>query len=419
MKIYQSIKDFLLLGEYEKIAQSVEQLLENGQNDERFLTGELLFSYGFFEEAEQIFKKLLTIYPNEGELLTLLAEILTEKGETDEAILLLEKVNSADDAYPQALLLLADLYESEGLAEVAEQKLLEVKQILQDEKVIDYALGKFYQSQGKYLQALAAFEIAITDENLNEQLNINENMAEILSNTGQFEEALPYYKQALANNLEINTLFKYGVTALQAGHNKLAIKKLTELKQLDYEYHSLYLFLAEAYENEGLTEQSLAIIEKGLALDEFNKELYFFGGQLKLKLLAEADAEQYFRQAIALDPTYNEAVIALNKLLRNDERFAEILSLIDYLGEYGEENPQYIWDQAYALEKLERYSEALNKYEVAYTFFKDDEMFLNDYGYFLIEEGKTAKAVEVFKKLLSLNPTNEQYIDILDRLTDI
>lgn len=68
---------------------------------------------------------------------------------------------------------------------------------------------------------------------------------------------------------------------------------------------------------------------------------------------------------------------------------------------------------------LEEYSQALDKYENAYTFFKNNEVFLTDYGYFLNEEGKSARAAEIFKQLLNIDPSNEEYLDLLQRLTDI
>ena len=70
----------------------------------------------------------------------------------------------------------------------------------------------------------------------------------------------------------------------------------------------------------------------------------------------------------------------------------------------GETEPQFLWDAAYAYQMLEEYSQALDKYENAYTFFKNNEEFLTDYGYFLIEEGKSARAAEIFKQLLKIDP---------------
>ena len=77
-----------------------------------------------------------------------------------------------------------------------------------------------------------------------------------------------------------------------------------------------------------------------------------------------------------------------------------------------------MWDEAAALWHLEQYSQALNKYEQAYTYFKDDPDFLTEFGYFLMEEGKREKAAEIFTKVLEMDPTNENIIYILERLSD-
>ena len=48
-------------------------------------------------------------------------------GNEEEAILILEKIHEDDPSFPESLLLLADLYQMEGLYEVSEQKLLKAK----------------------------------------------------------------------------------------------------------------------------------------------------------------------------------------------------------------------------------------------------------------------------------------------------
>jgi len=84
----------------------------------------------------------------------------------------------------------------------------------------------------------------------------------------------------------------------------------------------------------------------------------------------------------------------------------------------GETEPQFMWDAAASYQKLEEYSQALNRYESAYTYYKDTLDFLVDYGYFLMEEGKRGAAVEVFNKLLELDPSNEEFLDVKHRLLD-
>ncbi len=60
-----------------------------------------------------------------------------------------------------ALLLEADLYQLQGMPEVSERKLLQAKELLPDEVIIDFALGELYlsartkpRSHFKYIKVL-------------------------------------------------------------------------------------------------------------------------------------------------------------------------------------------------------------------------------------------------------------------------
>ena len=54
-------------------------------------------------------------------------------------------------------------------------------------------------------------------------------------------------------------------------------------------------------------DQALKTVKEGIREDEFNKELYFYGGKLALKKGIEQEAESMFKEALALDPGYLEA----------------------------------------------------------------------------------------------------------------
>ncbi|PAF11676.1 hypothetical protein CHH61_26025, partial [Shouchella clausii] len=66
------------------------------------------------------------------------------------------------------------------------------------------------------------YENVLRKEDIIAGINVNQRLADILSAGGAFEEALPYYEKALDDKLEINTLFSYAFTALQAGFNRTA-----------------------------------------------------------------------------------------------------------------------------------------------------------------------------------------------------
>ncbi|MDR6998540.1 tetratricopeptide repeat protein [Neobacillus niacini] len=403
-------------GQHKEALNEYNVVLNSGMSDEKFLLAEELYQFGFLDEAKALVENLLEIYPEEGELLVLLGEILVEAGEEERAILVLERIAEVDPNYGQSLLLLADLYQVQGLYEVCERKLLKAKKILPEEVIIDFALGELYSEQGEIIKAMAAYEIVLKENSMIAGVNINQRLAELLSSSGAFEEALTYYDKALDEKLEINTLFGYAFTALQADYNRTSIEKFEELKVLDPEYHSLYLHLAKAYEREEELENSFRTIQEGIKQDEFNKDLYFYGGKIAIKLGKTDEAEQLFRESLALDPGFTEAALTLNKLFIQQERYEDVIDLITQLDYEEDEEPQFLWDAALSFHRLEEFSYALDKYEAAYTFFKNNSDFLRDYGYFLIEEGKTVTAAEIFKQLQKNDPTNEEYIDLLERL---
>lgn len=406
----------LINGQQEEALIQYKEILSNGSNEDRFLLAEELLQYGFLDEARALFERLLQVYPEEGELLVLLAETLIDLGDEEEAMLVLEKINEYDPSFPQSLLLLADLYQMQGLFEVSETKLIKAKAMLPEEPVIDFALGELFAEQGKFLDAIKSYEAVLTKQDTVGGVNVNQRLAEVLSVSGAFEESMPFFEKALEEKLEINTLFSYAFTALQAGFNRTAIEKFLALKELDAEYHSLYINLAKAYEREEESENAIQAVKEGIKQDEFNKELYFYGGKLCLKTGREDEAVELFREALALDPEFMEAALTLNKVFHKQERYEDMLEIAKMMEDF--EEPQLIWDEAVANQQLEEYLQALNKYQQAYTYFKQEPDFLTDYGYFLVEEGKRKEAAEVFNQLMQLEPGNQEYADMLERLSD-
>ncbi|MCG1023054.1 tetratricopeptide repeat protein [Sutcliffiella horikoshii] len=411
---YTVIDQALELIDNGEIEKGLSLLKENetkfGEED-LFQTAQIYQQLGMLEDAKELFKNLLYQFPNESDLIISLAEVHIDLDEEDEAMGLLENISEEDDVYVQSLLLLADLYQAQGLYEVSEQKLLAAKKLAPNEPIISLALGEVYLSQGDYKKAIPFYQSVLphADEL---DFSLQERLAECYSATGQFEEAMPYFDQALQKELKIDVLFQYGFTAFQAGYFKTSIEKLNQVKELDYEYSSLYLYLAKAYEHEGLLEDSLRVAKEGLAVNEYNKELQVYGAKVAMKQQNVEEAEKLLREAIAIDPGYVEAALTLTKIFLQEERYEDVIDCLKELINFGETDPQYDWDLAVAYQKTERYSDALNHYRHAYTSFKDDSSFLYDYAHFLLEEGKREEAKPLFEKLIQLDPTNIELQDL-------
>jgi pentatricopeptide repeat protein len=406
-------------GRTEEGLNKLEQLENDLHDEEKFTLAEYYFKWGIVDKSLAIMEDLHALYPEESDIILFLAEIYMEYDQEEQAIHLLNQIDVHDEAYPQCLLLLADLYQLQGLPEVSEQKLQEAKKILPDEKVIDFALGELYFHSGKYKKAILAYQQVLNEYDELSNVNIYNRVAECLSASGRFEEALSYFEKGMQKQEDIHTIFSFGFTALQAEYYQTAIKQFEKVKSLDPEYTSVYLFLAKSYEYEGMLKESLETVNEGLKYDSFNKELYLYGGKVALKNKRPEEAEKMLKEALALDPGYIEAAITLTDFYLSIGKYEETIEILsEIMADDGEFDPKFHWTLARAYNEIERYSDALNHYQHAYTFFKDDFDFLQEYAHFLLEEGDRKHAKELFEKLLKLDPTNVEIYDILEQLDD-
>ncbi|MDY0396567.1 tetratricopeptide repeat protein [Virgibacillus halophilus] len=242
----------------EKALEKLENFLPLADEEEKYTIAQLYLQWGYLTESSEILHQLLEIYPEETELRIMLAQIYTELEQDEEAIQQLSMIDADDESYVQALVQLADLYQSQGIFEVAEQKLLTAKRIQPDEKVIDFALGELYYSIGEYQHAIVYYERLGQIEFA--EVSITERLAESYASAGKYEEALQFYKESDLKTPD--ALFKYGITAQQAERSDIAIYTWEKVIHLDPYYHTAYYPLAKAYEEEELLDKAYKTAQK-------------------------------------------------------------------------------------------------------------------------------------------------------------
>lgn len=403
-------------GDVEKGMSLLEKLAQNANDAEQFEIAEVYLDWGHTSKAMDMLENLLKKYPGDGELLVSIAECCLDEGMDEEAISYLEQVDKNDDEYLRALILQADLYEGMGLTEVAERKLKDAQQKDTEHPILSYALGDFYLRQGKFDSSLPLFQKA-TDNNAEiEDLPLR--YAEALSRAGKFEESLPLYRKGLDHHKDLYSLFGYGVTAFKAGEFKEAISALEELKDMDPDYTTLYSVLSESYEEEGALDEAYQVIQDGLKRDEHNENIYLQAARLAYKMHNPDQGEEWVKKALELNPALIEPLLRLGDQYLREERFEDIISLYKPLTETKEEIPLMYWHLATANKETEDFKEALIWYEKAAQLFQDDPVFLEEYAYYLLEEGKQEEAKNIMKILLTMNPERADIEDVLNRLEE-
>ena len=231
----------------------------------------------------------------------------------------------------------------------------------------------------------------------------------------RYETALDYYMEALEEEVSPDLLFGSGYAAFQIQNYELAIKQLEDLKELDPDYFAAYLLLAESYAMQEDNERALKVIKEGLKRDEYDKSLFLFAGKMALKNSKPDEAIEFLNEAIALDPEYMEAILVLMSVYSTQKRYEDVIELFEQL-----QKNEFEWVSLYpfvanAYNEEEQFDKAYEIYTLAYNDFNEDVEFLEKYCLFLVEDGKQKEAKKIAQKLVELQPTEQQWHDLLER----
>ncbi|MCT8138905.1 tetratricopeptide repeat protein [Anaerobacillus sp. CMMVII] len=407
---------FIEEGKMEEALALLQQVNATGDHETKYSVAEIYYELGLVDLAKAIIEELLLLYPDEGELYTFMAELLIDLDEEDEAIEILLEIKESDPVFVQGQLLLADLYQLQGLDEVAEQKLLSAEALVPDEPVVLFGLGEFYLFRGDYLKSIPYYKRVLPFQEELDGTNIALRLAEAYSASGAFEEALTFYEKGISDDSPIDAHFGYGYTAFQIGEYTTAIAHFEKVIDMDESYSSVYSYLGEAYEEEGKIYEALQIFKKGIEIDEFNEALYVQGARVSLNNGYIDEGESYLRKVLAINPSNFEGAKMLASLLKKEERFEDLQELINFLKEQGEEDPLFDWFLATAKRNLDDDPNVIENYEEIFEQLSYDSDFLEEFGQVLLENGFLKKAINIFEMALKLDPSKDELKQLLFEL---
>ncbi|MCT0953581.1 hypothetical protein EFL41_08560 [Weissella cibaria] len=414
--------DELSGGQLEDAKKSFASSFRYDDDDTVYSLAEELYGLGFSSQAKRAYQKLLEKYPDEDQLRTALADIAIDEDKTDEAIAYLAEISPESNAYIESLLVLADLYQSEGLNEAAEAKLREAYDLAPEESIIKFALAEFYFATGQYNTAIPFYrELLQAGERRFSGLDIASRIGVAYALVGNFKNALGYLEQIKTTDLTPDVRFQLGMTyAADPETADKAIDDLEELQEIDPSYAGLYEPLGQLYEDTNDQEQALITYQAGIAVDAFNTTLYQRAAAVAQIQGEDEEADRIYREALENNPEDLTLTIGYSNLLvAMGDHVGNINLLNAFLGEDDSEtDPQLYWNLAQSYTALEDFEMATKYWNAALPFFLDNINFLKPAYYYFREEGETALAEEALFNYTQLAPNDYEMAELYDQLKD-
>lgn len=414
--------DELSGGQLEDAKKSFASSLRYDDDDTVYSLAEELYGLGFSSQAKRAYQKLLEKYPDEDQLRTALADIAIDEDKTDEAIAYLAEISPESNAYIESLLVLADLYQSEGLNEAAEAKLREAYDLAPEESIIKFALAEFYFATGQYNTAIPFYrELLQAGERRFSGLDIASRIGVAYALVGNFKNALGYLEQIKTTDLTPDVRFQLGMTyAADPETADKAIDALEELQEIDPSYAGLYEPLGQLYEDTNDQEQALITYQAGIAVDAFNTTLYQRAAAVAQIQGEDEEADRIYREALENNPEDLTLTIGYSNLLvAMGDHVGNINLLNAFLGEDDSEtDPQLYWNLAQSYTALEDFEMATKYWNAALPFFLDNINFLKPAYYYFREEGEAALAEEALFNYTQLAPNDYEMAELYDQLKE-
>ncbi|HDK3901360.1 TPA: hypothetical protein PR964_001203 [Staphylococcus aureus] len=409
--IYKLIDD-INLQKLENLDSRVNEAITTDNDDALFILGETLYNFGLMPQGLEVFRVLYHKYPDESELLIYFIEGLMSENQTDEALEYLSYVEPS----PEKLMLEADLYQQINMMEVAIDKLQEALELEPNDPIIHFALAEMLYYDGQYLRATSEYETVLeTGEYQVNGVNLFSRMADCSLQSGNYSDAIRLYDEINEDEMTSEDYLKKAISYDKNDITQEAIKIMTTLLSKDPDYIQGYLYLQSLYENEKNYPDAIETGKEGLRLSQFYKELMYTTGCLEIEHGDVNEGVLLLKQALEVDNAYQEPLLILSDLYRNEEDYEAIIELLTYVDEE-DLDPTFMWHLAFAYGQEERDKEAQHFFELAYPTMKTNIDFMSDYYFYLIEIGQKEQAITILNQLLELEPSNENWHDELSRL---
>ena len=383
--------------------------LENDPNDLLYELATYLEGIGFYPQAKEIYLKIIEDFP---EVNLNLAAIASEDGQIEEAFAYLEEIQADSDWYVSALALKADLYQLEGLTDVAREKLLEALTYSEDPLLI-LGLAELDSELENYQEAIQGYA-QLDNRTIYEQTGIStyQRIGFAYAQLGKFETATEFLEKALELEYDDLTAFELASLYFDQEEYQKAVLYFKQLDTISPDFEGYEYGYSQALHKEHQVQEALRIAKQGLEKNPFETRLLLAASQFSYELHDASGAENYLLTAKEDAEDTEEIILRLATIYLEQERYEDILDLQSN----EPENLLTKWMIARSYQEMDDLDTAYEHYQELAGDLKDNPEFLEHYIYLLRELGYFEEAKVNAQAYLKLVPDDVQMQELFERL---
>ena len=383
--------------------------LENDPSDLLYELATYLEGIGFYPQAKEIYLKIVEDFP---EVHLNLATIASEDGQIEEAFAYLEEIQADSDWYVSSLALKADLYQMEGLTDVAREKLLEALTYSEDPLLI-LGLAELDSELENYQEAIQGYA-QLDNRSIYEQTGIStyQRIGFAYAQLGKFETATEFLEKALELEYDDLTAFELASLYFDREEYQKAVLYFKQLDTISPDFEGYEYGYSQALHKEHQVQEALRIAKQGLEKNPFETRLLLAASQFSYELHDTSGAEDYLLTAKEDAEDTEEILLRLATIYLEQERYEDILDLQS-------EEPENLltkWMIARSYQEMDDLDTAYEHYQELAGDLKDNPEFLEHYIYLLRELGYVEEAKVNAQTYLKLVPDDVQMQELIERL---
>jgi len=383
--------------------------LENDSSDLLYELATYLEGIGFYPQAKEIYLKIVENFP---EVNLNLAAIASEDGQIEEAFAYLEEIQANSDWYVSALALKADLYQLEGLTDVAREKLLEALTYSEDPLLI-LGLAELDSELENYQEAIQGY-VQLDNRSIYEQTGIStyQRIGFAYAQLGKFETATEFLEKALELEYDDLTAFELASLYFDQEEYQKAVLYFKQIDTISPDFEGYEYGYSQALHKEHQVQEALRIAKQGLEKNPFETRLLLAASQFSYELHDASGAENYLLTAKEDAEDTEEILLRLATIYLEQERYEDILDLQS-------EEPENLltkWMIARSYQEMDDLDTAYEHYQELAGDLKDNPEFLEHYIYLLRELGYFEEAKVNAQAYLKLVPDDVQMQELFERL---